>query len=82
MIPSDISVSRNYFGNGPAQVFIMAKNSARQALYIATGTRGVSLGDPAWIVEKITYDADGDYYSSQFSPYNSIASNYLTLEYK
>lgn len=81
MIPVDVARMRNYFGSGPAQVFIMAKNANRQALYIAMGTKGVGLGDPAWVVEKITYDVDGDYYSSQWSPNNSIANDYLTLEY-
>lgn len=57
-----------------------------QPTYVAVGTRGSELTTPNWKVFKISYvlGAQGSYVfdSSETSQDNSIASNYLTLEYK
>lgn len=80
--PHDIAVMHSFWGKGMPQTFVMAKDINSNPLYIATGPRGVALSSAEWLVEKLTWDADGDYLSSQYSEFNVIANNYLTLEYK
>jgi len=81
MIALDLATVRNYFGSGFPQMVILAKNANRQPTYIGFGTRGAATSTPNWIVEQRTYDSDGDFQTSKTSAFNSIASNYLVLEY-
>lgn len=77
----DLATSRKFWGNGAAQTRVLARNGDNAVTYIAVGTRGSATSDPAWTVEKLTYDTNGLYSYSTHSPDNSIADNFLTLEY-
>jgi len=82
MNEADVVHTRLYWGNGLPQKRIMAKDANNRPTYIAIGARGVQTSEAAWIVRKITYDANGFFDYQQHSPEQSIADDYATLTYK
>jgi len=82
----DFGTLRNYWGEGYPQVKFLQYASDDQPEYVAIGARGKALNTPNWKVIRYTYvtgNSSGNIVDTiKTSPDNSIAANYLTLEYQ
>lgn len=82
----DFASIRNYWGAGYPQVKVLLYAEDDQPLYVAVGIRGAALTTQNWKVIKYTYvvgNQNGNVLDTvTTSPDNSIASDYLTLDYK
>jgi hypothetical protein len=82
---TDFAVLRSYWGDGYPQIKYLLYASDDQPVYVAIGARGKALTTPNWKVIRYTYvvGTGGSNIPDTIktSPDNSIASDYLTLEY-